>query len=84
MAWQYSRPEKDDGYFVIFRREESPFGSLTVEPRNIRPDKKYRVDIYRTYDLEKSVIMKGSELAEFTAAISEKPGSLLAEYYPAE
>ncbi len=79
-AWQFDRPDQKDGYFVVFRREESPFTALNVKPKGIDPDADYSVSVYETYDLKETLTMKGSELQEFNAVIPQAPGSLLVEY----
>ncbi len=81
-SWQYHRPETGDGYFVVFRREGSPFGSLEIRPRCLKPDADYRADIYESYDLSETRVLKGSELERFLAVIDRRPGSILVEYSP--
>ncbi|MBQ9358738.1 MAG: hypothetical protein IJT95_04275, partial [Abditibacteriota bacterium] len=79
-AWQYSRPEEEDGYAVVFRREDCPFCGVELAFRDIDEDADYTVSLYETYDLQETKTVKGSELKRFTALIREKPGSLLIEY----
>ncbi len=79
-AWQYSRPEEEDGYAVVFRREDCPFCGVELAFRDIDDDADYEISLYETYDLQEKKTVKGSELKRFTALIREKPGSLLIEY----
>ena len=79
-VWQYHRPKENDGYFVAFRREEAVYAGLTCFLKDIDENKKYRIKIYRSYDLEKTKIISGRELKNYTAVIDQLPGSLLVEY----
>lgn len=81
-AWQYHRPTEGDGYFVAFRREESPYSGLTCFLNDIDESKKYKVKTYRTYKLEKTQTMSGKDLKHFNVNIYDLPGSILVEYSP--
>jgi alpha-galactosidase len=82
-AWcimQYHRPEANDGMVVAFRRDQSPYPACECRLREIDPAKSYEVTLYRTYEPEKSVTMKGSALKELRLEVGECPGSVLLEY----
>ncbi|MBO4549050.1 MAG: alpha-galactosidase, partial [Abditibacteriota bacterium] len=79
-AWQYHRPEEEDGYAVVFRREDCPFNGIDLPMQSIDEDAEYRISLYETYDLKETRTVSGRLLRSFEAHIGEKPGSLLIEY----
>ena len=79
-AWQYHRPEEEDGYAVVFRREECPYSGIDVPFRAIDENARYRISLYETYDLKETREVSGKELAGLNVVIGDKPGSMLIEY----
>ncbi len=79
-AYQYHRPDQDDGVVFAFRRHESPCCAYQLNLRGIDPAADYEVTEARTYTPEKPRRIKGAELQRYRASIDELPGSLLLEY----
>ena len=77
---QYHRPEKNDGMVVAFRRHQSPGKTRECRLREIDPAADYRVTLYRSFEPERTLTMKGAALQKLTVEIDESPGSVLVEY----
>ena len=77
---QYHRPEENDGMVVAFRRDQSTTAACEAKLRDIDPNKSYQVTLYRTYEPEKPVTLKGAALSPLRLEIGECPGSVLVEY----
>ena len=77
---QYRLPNEQSGIVMAFRRDKSPYASYDCHLREIDPLATYRVTMYRTYDPEKPVTMKGSDLEKLNIAIHDCPGSVIVEY----
>jgi len=77
---QYHRPEENDGMVMAFRRHESPYTTCECLLRGIDPGSEYRVTMYRTYEPEPPVTMKGASLQRFKLAIDDCPASVMVEY----
>ena len=80
MVMQYHRPKENDGMVMAFRRDQSAYVACEGKLREIDPTKTYDVIIYRTYEPEKPVTLKGSTLRQLRLEIDECPGSVLVEY----
>ena len=80
MVMQYHRPGENDGMIVAFRRDQSAYLACEARLREIDPTKNYEVIIYRTYEPEKSITLKGSSLKQLRLEIGECPGSVIVEY----
>jgi hypothetical protein len=80
MVMQYHRSHENDGMVMAFRRDQSAYVTCEVKLRDVLPATSYEVLIYRTYEPEKSVTMKGSQLRELRLEINERPGSVFVEY----
>ncbi|MCX6925854.1 MAG: hypothetical protein NT154_22005, partial [Verrucomicrobia bacterium] len=65
---------------MAFRRDQSAYVACEGRLREIDPTKTYDVIIYRIYEAEKPVTLKGSTLAQLRLEIDECPGSVLVEY----
>jgi len=78
---QYHRRVERDGLVMVFRRDQSGESSLRCKLREIDPAAHYTVKLYRTYELEETATVMGSELQELQVAISERPGSVIIEYF---
>ncbi len=83
-AWQYHRPEKDDGYAVFFRRQDCPFVTMETSLRGVDADRKYRVRFYYDYTVAKEETLTGKQLQNFAVSIPKRMGSLLVRYEPAK
>ena len=77
---QYHRAEEDDGMVMAFRRDQSPVSTSECELREIDPSADYQVLLYRTYEPEPPVRMKGADLRNLEIVINESPGSAILEY----
>jgi alpha-galactosidase len=77
---QYHRPDEQDGLVMAFRRGESPYTSYDGRLFGIDPAAGYQVTMCRTYDPEKPVLLKGSDLQKVRIDISDCPGSVIIEY----
>jgi alpha-galactosidase len=77
---QYHLPDEQDGIVMAFRRDRSPYGSYNCHLREIDPTATYQVAMYHTYDPEKPLMMKGSDLEKLNIEIDESPGSVIVEY----
>jgi hypothetical protein len=80
MVMQYHRPKENDGMVMAFRRDQSACVTCEGRLREIDPAKSYEVIIYRTYEPEKPVTLKGSALRQLRLEIDECPGSVIVEY----
>jgi len=79
MAWQFDRPEADEGVVQVFRRDESPYESARFKLRGLRPRVRYTVtDITR----DTSRQMSGRQLMEsgLGVEIPERPGVAVITY----
>ena len=80
MVMQYHRPRENDGMVMAFRRDQSAYTACEGRLREIDPTKNYEVIIYRTYEPEKPITLKGSTLSQLRLEIGECPGSVIVEY----
>jgi alpha-galactosidase len=79
MAYQFNRPETDDGIILAFRRNNCGKTSVNVKPDGLKADANYEVN-FEDYGI---VITKtGKEIMEkgFEVKIPMQPGSLLISY----
>jgi alpha-galactosidase len=77
---QYHRPEESDGMVMAFRRHESPYAACECQLREIASAADYRVTMYRTYEPEEVLTMKGAVLQKLTLEMDKSPCSVLMEY----
>jgi hypothetical protein len=77
---QYHRPAQGDGMVMAFRREQAPDNTRVCDLREIDPAASYRVTIYRAYEPEAPLVMKGADLQKFKVVIDDRPGSVIVEY----
>ena len=77
---QYHRPEKNDGMVTAFRRHQAPGKICECRLREIAPAADYCVTMYRTYEPERALTMKGTALQKLAVEIDDCPGSVLIEY----
>ena len=79
-AWQWDRPESNDGLVLVLRRPTSPFPTMNLKLRHLDPNATYDVEIRRDYSHAPVQQMKGSELAALTVSFPQAPDSLLIFY----
>ncbi len=79
-AWQWNRPEKNDGLVVVLRRPQSPFTTMELGLKHLNPDASYQVEIRTTYDKAPVREMKGSDLARLPIQLADAPSSTLIFY----
>ena len=79
-AYQYHRPEEDDGFACFFRREDCPYPVMETSLRGLAPDARYEVRCFYTYDLARTEVLSGKQLRGLRVEIPEKRGSLLLRY----
>jgi alpha-galactosidase len=80
LASQYHRKDLDEGVILAYRREDSPYNSLSVDLRWIDPDATYQLKYY-SFPENKPVEVKGSELAHnFIIEIPAKRASEIFVY----
>jgi alpha-galactosidase len=77
---QYHRPAQGDGMVMAFRREQAPDSTSVCELREIDPAASYRVTLYRAYEPDAPLMMKGADLQKFKIVIDDRPGSVIVEY----
>ena len=65
---------------MAFRRHESPYTTCECQLRQIDPVVSYRVTMYRTYEPESPVTMKGAALQRLKLAIDDCPASVMVKY----
>jgi len=80
LASQYHRKDLEEGMVIAYRREQSPYRSLSAGLRWIDPGAMYVLK-YHSYPENKPVMVKGSGLMEdFTIEIPNKKASELIIY----
>jgi alpha-galactosidase len=79
-AWQWDRPENNDGIVLVLRRPKSSVTNMQFDLKHLQGDASYEVEIRSSYDRGPVKEMKGSELAHLRIAIAEAPGSVLVLY----
>jgi hypothetical protein len=75
-GWQFHDPEKDEGFFMVFR-SQSPEESITIRPGGLTPGKKYWMTDIDTGNTEE--ITGGIPV---TLVIKEKEWTLWCLYKP--
>jgi alpha-galactosidase len=76
-VYQYDLADDACGVIIALRRIDSPFGNIKLEVRGIEPEAEYQVDYYETYELLKTVKMKGTELQKLCVEINTAPGNMM-------
>ncbi len=79
-AWQWDRPEMNDGLIMLLRRPLSPFPAIEMHPKHLDLVARYDVEIRTTYDHAPVRQMKGSELAHLQVQLPDAPSSMLIFY----
>ena len=78
-AWQFDRPDLEEGFAMFFRRSQAK-ESISTGLRGLRARANYRVSFAETYDEKETRVMTGAELAKMPLRISAAPGSMLVRY----
>jgi len=82
VAYQIYREDLNRGALVAFRRPESPYRTLELNPRCLQPDTEYRV-VFKDTLVDGSLlvkVMKGAELANLPVTIERKRDSAVITY----
>ena len=79
-AYQLHRPDMDAGFALFFRRHRSPFETMEVRLKGVKPRARYKVSLASTFKARPPRSISGSKLARMTVRIPEKPGSMLLRY----
>ena len=77
-GWQYDRPDLGGGFFVLFRRSESPYSAATICLHGLNEDSVYEL---KDVDSCKVISKTGKEMASgVDLEIKSKPGCILIRY----
>jgi alpha-galactosidase len=76
-AWQFHRPDLDQGMALFLRRPNSPDSELEVSLRGLGAEARYRV---RYEDTAECVVAAGRDLSPLRVGIPAAPGSCLITY----
>jgi len=79
-AWQWNRPENNDGLIMILRRASSPFPAMELKLQKLQPDAIYDVEMRSGYAHVPTRKMKGSDLTHLTISLHDSPDSMLIFY----
>jgi alpha-galactosidase len=79
-AWQFNRPEQNDGLIEVFRRKSSQYESVRLKIRGLDSQAKYRIT--RINGGADPLEMTGDELMQkgLPVAIEEQPGVAIIKY----
>lgn len=77
-AWQFHRPDLDEGMILALRRPKSPFVKIVVAPHAIDPDVDYE---FHWVDQDEFQLGEGKAFASgIGIEITDKPGTMLVRY----
>jgi alpha-galactosidase len=78
-AWQFDRPDLDEGMVVAFRRHASPFPSWEAKLQGLNAEGDYEL---RSWDDDSTRCVSGRELMSdgLVVTLDEKPGAALFTY----
>ena len=79
-AYQYHRPEEDDGFACLFRRGDCPYPMMDMSLRGVGADARYEVRYFYGYELARTDVRSGEQLRGLRVEIPEKRRSLLLRY----
>lgn len=79
LAWQFHRPETDEGFVQAFRREQCIYKSAELKLRGLDPDAIYML---KNFDVKGSKRVTGKKLMErgITVEIPQTPGAATIKY----
>ena len=82
MAYQFDRPENNDGIVLAFRRSSDTPPTVSIKLHGLNQEARYEIS-YEDYGITK--IHSGKELSEdFGIKVPQAPGSLLIVYHKAK
>ena len=84
MAYQLHRPDLDAGIVLAFRRAQSPYASMQVQLRGLKPQQKYAVTFSDEQRQMTTKTLTGAELAALELRIDKAKSSLLVRYQEAK
>ena len=79
-AWQWNRPELQNGVVMVMRRPASPFTTMELGLKHLDRHAMYGVEIRRGLDHVPVQRMNGEELAHLTLHLPDAPSSVLVFY----
>ena len=79
-GWQFDRPDLGAGFATFFRRKKNLSPTHTFILSGLDPKATYEVTLAQTYRAGDKHLMKGEDLARFSAKIDNIPGSLVVRY----
>jgi hypothetical protein len=79
-ATQFSRPDGESGFAVVYRRPACPLDVVAVELGDIDPDADYDVEIRATYAPTGSTRIAGADLQKLHVDLPAAPAAVLIEY----
>ena len=79
-GYQFHRPDHDDGYAMLFRREISGEDTQVIHLHGLKPDMRYEVHFEDTPGTQ---FLSGKALAAYTVTIPARPGPAT-QYYRVE
>ena len=80
MAWQPHRADQDAGIVLAFRHKDSPYSTLQVELRGLKPAQKYRVQFIDDQHHVAHKTLTGSDLSALELRLPARHTSLLVRY----
>ena len=80
MAWQLHRADQDAGIVLAFRHKDSPYSTLQVELRGLKPAQKYRVQFIDDQHHVTSRNLSGRDLSVLELRLPARHTSLLVRY----
>ncbi len=83
MAYQFHRPDLDEGMVLAFRRAQSPYPILEVKLRGLNAKQAYAVTFSDEERKATTKTMTGAELAAMELRLDKPRSSLLVRYRPA-
>ena len=82
MAYQFHRPDLEEGIVLAFRHKDSPYPALQVCLRGLKPEQSYRVSFSDEERKVTTKTMSGRELAATELRLDKPRSSLLVRYQP--
>ena len=80
MAWQFDRPEQDEGHAQVFRRTNSPLATMSFRLHGLNPKQIYQVS---DFDKPEKLSFSGRALMVTGLTVTLPPrGSVIFQYQP--
>jgi alpha-galactosidase len=80
MAWQLHRSDLDAGIVLAFRHKDSPYSTLQVELRGLKPAQAYRVQFIDDQHQVADKTLTGRDLSALELRLPARHSSLLVRY----